>query len=321
MKKILILLLLIAVASIAFTDDALVLPKGVLRVYVTGAYGFATSTFDQDAKKQDISGTNEGYKFINLGGAFEFGVTDWISAAVQWAPGWNIWSEFDNPTFLLDANARINGPFDIFAGAKIQVLGKKGLMPNEMIRLAFAPGVKIALPDPNWQEQANNRASGDPWKAQSVDKHAWGIGARAYFDYVLNEMIYLNLYSEFIYYLKKDYNDTDLYGPFGTDAEFEYGYDLTLEVEPHFETMIADGVRLGIAVPATVTMSPELKIDGAGQDDASYLFSVGPNVSLFLMNFFIPMEFKAGYTLPLLGKNDDAVNTIVFQTKIYYARR
>jgi hypothetical protein len=321
MKKIVVLLLLIAVASLTFADDALVLPKGVLRVYVTGAYGFATSTFDQDAKKQDISGLNEGYKFINLGGAIEFGVTDWVSAAVQWAPGWNIWSEFDNPTLLLDDNARINGPFDIFAGAKIQVIGKQGLMPNEMIRLAFAPGVKIALPDPDWSEQANNKADGDPWKAQSVDKHAWGFGARAYFDYVLNQMIYFNLYSEFIYFLKKDYDDTDLYGGFGTDAEFEYGYDLTLEAEPHFETMVADGLRLGIAVPATITMSPEVKIDGVGQDDASYLFSVGPNVSLFLMNFFIPMELKLGYTLPLLGKNADAVNTVVFQLKVYYARR
>ena len=32
------------------------------------------------------------------------------------------------------------------------------------------------------------------------DKHTLGVGARAYFDYVLNEMIYINLYGEFIYY-------------------------------------------------------------------------------------------------------------------------
>jgi hypothetical protein len=317
MKRILVLLLMLAVASLAFSDDALVLPKGVLRTYITAAYGFATSAYDADADKQDMSGLYEGYKIFNLGGALEYGVTDWVSAAVQWAPGWNIWSEFDNPTLLLDDNARANGPFDIFAGAKIQILGEKGLMPSEMLRLAFAPGVKIALPDPDWQEQANNKADGDPWKAESVDKHAWGFGARAYFDYVLNEMIYFNLYSEFIYYLKKDFDNTDLYGGFGTDAEIEYGYDLTLEVEPHFEKMIADGFRLGIGVPATLTMSPETKEDGTGQDDESYLLTVGPNVSLFLMNFFIPTELKVGYTLPLLGKNDDALNTIVFQVKTY----
>ena len=187
-----------------------------------------------------------------------------------------------------------------------------------MIRLAFAPGVKIALPDPDWKKQADNLLAGDPWIAQSVDKHAWGFGARAYFDYVLNQMVYVNLYSEFIYYLKKDYDDTDLYGIFGTDAEIEYGYDLTLEAEPHFELMIADGLRLGIAVPATFTMVPTEKQDGADVPDSeSYLFSVGPNVSLFLMKFVVPMELKIGYTLPLFGMNADAVNTIVFQVKTY----
>jgi hypothetical protein len=323
MKKILVLLLLIAVASLTFADDALVLPKGVLRTYITGAYGFATSKYDPDGEKkdiQDIALVYEGYKIFNLGGAIEYGVTDWMSAAVQWAPGWNIWSEFDNPSFPLDDNARANGPFDVFAGAKIQVLGEKGLVANDMIRLAFAPGVKIALPDPDWQEQVTKQADGDPWIAQSVDKHAWGVGARAYFDYILNKMIYFNLYGEFIYYLKKDFNNTDLFPLIlgGIDAEREYGYDLTLEAEPHFETMLADGLRLGIGVPATLTLNPKEKRDGSEVADTdSYLFSVGPNVSLFLMNFFIPMELKIGYTLPLLGKNADALNTIVFQVKTY----
>ena len=240
-----------------------------------------------------------------------------MSAAVQWAPGWNIWSEFDNPQIFPDDNARVNGPFDVFAGAKIQVLGEKGLVANDTIRVAFAPGVKIALPDPDWQKQFDNRAAGDPWILKGVDKHAWGLGGRAYFDYVLNKMFYVNLYGEFIYFLKKDYDDTTLLGPLGTAAEIEYGYDLTLEAEPHFELMIADGLRLGIAVPATFTMSPEMKVDGAGQDDESYLLSVGPNISLFLMKFFIPTELKVGYILPLLGKNEGAMNTIVFQIKTY----
>ena len=324
MKRILILLLLLAVASFAFADDALVLPKGVLRTYITGAYGFVTSAFDPDGDKVDVVDTlplplYEGYKAINLGGAIEFGLTDWMSAAVQWAPGWNIWSEFDNPQIFPDDNARVNGPFDVFAGAKIQVLGEKGLVANDTIRVAFAPGVKIALPDPDWQKQFDNRAAGDPWILKGVDKHAWGLGGRAYFDYVLNKMFYVNLYGEFIYFLKKDYDDTTLLGPLlGTAAEIEYGYDLTLEAEPHFEMMFGDGLRLGIGVPATFIMSPTEKQDGADVPDSeSYLFSVGPNVSLFLMKFVVPMELKIGYTLPLFGMNADAVNTIVFQVKTY----
>jgi hypothetical protein len=325
MKRILVLLLLLAVASLAVADDALVLPKGVLRTYITGAYGFVTSSYDADGEKVDAvdalpAPIYEGYKIFNLGGAIEYGVTDWMSAAVQWAPGWNIWSEFDNPSILFDDNVRANGPFDVFAGAKIQVLGEKGLVANDMIRLAFAPGVKIAVPDPDWKAQADNRAAADPWIAKAVDKHAWGVGARAYFDYVINKMFYVNLYSEFIYYLKKDFDNTDLWPtpPLGVDAEIEYGYDLTLEAEPHFEMMLGDGLRLGIGVPGTLTMNPKEKRDGAEVADTdSYLFSVGPNVSLFLINFFIPTELKVGYTLPLLGKNADAMNTIVFQVKTY----
>ena len=316
MKKILVLMLLLAAASIVFADDALVLPKGVMRIYITSAYGFANAEFDGDGEKQDFTGY-DGYKVVNLGGAVEYGVTDWMSAALQWAPGWNVWSKFEDPAAPLNDEARINGPFDIFAGAKIQVLGERGLITNDTMRLAFAPGVVIPIPYPDWEKQAENMADSDPWIVSSVDRHAWGFGARAYFDYVLNEMFYINLFSEFIHYLKTDYDDTDLWGPFGTDAEIEYGYSLTLEVEPHLEKMIADGLRLGIAVPATLDISPETKEDGTGQDDESYLFSLGPNVSLFLMNFVIPTELKLGFTFPLLGKNEDALNTIVFQIKTY----
>ena len=62
MKKILVFLVLMAVAMSAFTDDALVLPKGVFRIYVTGAYGFASSTYDTDGEKQDI---------IDISGVFD----------------------------------------------------------------------------------------------------------------------------------------------------------------------------------------------------------------------------------------------------------
>ena len=191
-------------------------------------------------------------------------------------------------------------------------------MANDAIPVAFAPAVKIALPDSDWQQQADNQAAGDPWIAHSVDKHAWGFGGRAYLDYVMNKIFYLNLYGEFIYYLKKDYDDTTLLEPFGTAVEIEYGFDLTLEAEPHFEMMFGDGIRLGIEVPAMFTMSPTEKQDGADVPDSeSYLFSIGPAISLCLMKFVVPVEFKAGYALPLFGMTADAVNTIIFQVKSY----
>jgi len=40
-------------------------------------------------------------------------------------------------------------------------------------------------------------------------------------------------------------------------------------------------------------------------------------VSLFLTKFIIPTEIKVGYTLPLVGKNAYATNTVVVQLKTY----
>ena len=82
--------------------------------------------------------------------------------------------------------------------------------------------------------------------------------------------------------------------------------------------MFGEGLRLGIGLPFTFSMSPELKVDDVAQADTnSYSLSISPNASLFLMKFFIPMEFKIGYTLPLVGKNAYATNTLVLQVKVY----
>ncbi len=82
--------------------------------------------------------------------------------------------------------------------------------------------------------------------------------------------------------------------------------------------MFGEGLRLGAGLPVTFTMSPELKVDDVAQADTnSYLLTVSPNVSLFLLKSFIPMEFKLGYTLPLLGKNNFASNSLVLQVKLY----
>jgi len=329
MKKICVFVLLFAVALSTFADDALVLPKGVFRTYITGAFAFATQAFDLDGDKQDLD--EESIRIFNLGGAVEYGVTDWISAAVQWAPGWYLWSSFYEAT-AADApldTATVNGPADIFAGAKIQLIGENAPVANQMFRLAFAPGVKIPLPSPDWQEEANDQAAGDPWKIFAADKHTLGVGGRAYFDYILNEMIYINLFGEFIYFpIAKTYEDVGyiewatvqtLKGlGFPYPEEYEFGFDLTLEAEPHFEMMLTDGIRFGAGVPVTFFMTPEPKVDGTAQtDEDTYLLTVAPNVSLFLMKFPVPLEFKLGYTLPLLGKNELAANILVLQLKSY----
>ena len=53
MKRIVVGLLLLALTATVFADDALVLPKGVLRTYFTGAYAFINKEWDPDATKVD----------------------------------------------------------------------------------------------------------------------------------------------------------------------------------------------------------------------------------------------------------------------------
>ncbi len=320
MKRVLVLLLLLLLASGLFADDALVLPRGVMRTYITGGYAFFNKVYDDTAKSVDPTGFDS-LSALNLGGAVEFGVVDWISAAVQWAPGWTVWSATKNGTPPYN-KLQANGPYNVFAGAKIQVIGPKAPVASEKIRLAGAAGVKIPTEAPDaayWTKQATAMGTGGEWIASYNDKPLWGLGARGYFDYVLNDMFFVNLYSEFIYYLGKvkgnEYSIPTI--PLGT-TELTLGYDLTLEAEPHFEIMVGEGLRLGAGLPVTFTMSPEVKYDGVAQADTdSHLLVVSPNVSLFLMKSFIPMEIKLGYSLPLLGKNTYTTNTVVLQLKFY----
>jgi hypothetical protein len=323
MKKLVLLILIGAVAALSFADDALVLPKGVLRLYEANSFIFFNAEYDADGEKQEIPEDGGRMKMVNIGGAAEYGVTDWMSAAVQWAPGWNVWSTVDS-----DDNLTLNGGFDVFAGAKIQVLGSQGLVANETMRLALAPGVKIPLPSPDWKEQFENMGAGDTFRGAGNDNHTLGLGGRAYFDWILTPAFYVNLYGEFIYYFPKTYEDVNL----GTyievqmlkafdmpyPEEFSFGYSLTAEVEPHYDLLVGEGMRLGLGLPVIFEQTPEVKIDDeAVADSGSYLLSVKPTVSLFLMKTFIPVELELSYSLPLLGDNTFATNVLTLQLKSY----
>ena len=124
MRKLLVLTLAMAIGAVAFADDALVLPKGVLRTYLAPAYGFINEAFDDDAEQAGHWPTRS--HLFNVGVALEYGVTEQISAALQWIPGYTVWSKFD-PEPAPFGEAKVNGPFDLFAGAKIQIIGDQGL--------------------------------------------------------------------------------------------------------------------------------------------------------------------------------------------------
>lgn len=314
MKKIaLIVLSLFAFSAIAaFADDALVLPTGVFRVTTAFSYAMGDQQYDADGDEQDLDNGVDSISALNLGLALEYGINDWISAAIQWAPGYTVWSVLDGFAFgPFEPDANANGPNDIFAGAKLQIVGPKAPVANEMVRFAIAPGVKIPLGDPDWEKQLENILDESDATVTPSDKHAFGLGGRLYADYAVNEMFFINVYSEYIYYLeRKDANIAPTTDEDASAVDIGFGYDLTLELEPHFQYMVSEGMRLGVALPVTYSMTPDVEVDGESVDDsATTLLQVGPNVALFFMKAAVPFELKLAYMLPLMGTNTTKLST------------
>jgi hypothetical protein len=230
MKKLVVLLVMLALVMPAFADDAKVLPAGVLRTYFAPSYSFASQSFDADGDKVDLPASGGGaVSFINLGAAFEYGVNDWITAAVQWAPGVNVSSTFDD-----NEDQSANGMFEAFVGAKFQIVGEKAPVALSNARVAFAPGVIVPLAfGYDAEEEATNTVYSKAYNVLPAN-NVFGFGGRFYADYIVNKSVFLNLYSEFKYFLPKagedDFTQQFMNIAYGYTIadEINYGYELTV---------------------------------------------------------------------------------------------
>jgi len=303
-KKIVVALVLAVLVLPVFADDALMLPKGVIRTRIVPSYAFANKGFDADGESVDLAETAQ---FFNLGAAVEYGATDWLTAALQWAPGYNVWSDPGLPAPFDKATA--NGAFDLFAGAKILILGDTGFVPNETMRFAAALGVKIPMPGADFDKELDNMIAGDPFIAADPDIHAFGMGGRLYFDYIINSDMFVNLYNETIYYFPRE--DVEYLG--GIYDEQKYGMDITLEAEFHYAMAVAEALKLNLGLPVRYVLTTESE---SGADDDSYIFSLNPTVGVFFTGK-VPFEVSVAYNIPLMGKDSLATNTLTFQIKNY----
>ena len=310
-----------------FAEEAATLPARVGRLYVVPAYAFANKAYDEDGKSHNIPDGAGSLKAFNLSFALEYGITSWISAAVQWAPGWNIWSEIDNASAPFNFDFNANGVYDLFVGAKIQLVGAVAPIKTNMFRFSVAPGVKIPMPgadiindkefatDYYAEMLAGNLKTGDKVTAANPDKHAWGFGARFYFDWVINEHFFIDLYNETIFYPV----EADLAMFRSSVIKAKYGYDLTFEIEPRFQTALSDAVTFKAGVPVAIKINPDVEdTDGNVLSDKTKLLTVGPSLYLFLTKTPLPLEFQAQYKIPVYGESTRANNTLAFTVKAYF---
>lgn len=282
MKKAIVLVLLAAFVVPAFADDALTLPQSVFRTRVVPAYLFSSSAFEDDFETGPSS-ADDTSAFL-LGFALEYGITDWLTAGLQWAPGLTLTSDIESDS---DGDLTINTLFDLFAGLKVQVVGPDAPVRNEMIRLALSPGVKIPFTQgADWEDELENAQAGKDFVAANADKNRLGVGGRFHLDFVFSPAFYLNLYSEMIAYpMAGEASSISEYVPVVThngvrsgviaagvpeamlesaldDDAFGYGFDLTLELEPAYVHVVSPAMRITGSLPITWSYSPEPTLDG-----------------------------------------------------------
>ena len=331
-------------------DDALVMPARTGRVYVVPSFSFATGTSDDEGEYFRFDDGN--VQVFNLGFALEYGVTNWITAAVQWTPGWTPWSDIGAASGFDNSNT--NGFADIFAGVKLQLIGAQAPFRSERVRFAIAPGAVIPLPGPDFTEEFNNAMAGNEATLSGMDKHVFAAGARLNFDLIFNRNFFVNLHTESIFYpLTQDLNKAgaEFHGVksglaatmgnpliMNVDGEVNFKYKLKFEIEPVFTTGIGNGVNFSVGLPMTYTFSPapeysfsfpaalgsmeaQLKEGFRSQlgTDPMHSLAINPGASLFLTNMPLPLEFKLNYSYPLWGRNTMATHTAAFQARAYFA--
>jgi hypothetical protein len=286
MKKMLIFgLALLLLSSMMFAEDAKVMPMMVGRLYVAPLFSFAPGSFDKDGTYEKYN--NGVVKAFNMGLVLEYGVISWISAAIQWTPGWTPVSDAKPaaPASLgVKGDVNSNGFADIFAGFKIQLAGEKAPVKTSMFRFSVAPGVVIPIKGPDFNHEVDIINNGDPATIKSMDKHVFALGGRVYFDYLVNKNFFINIYNETMFYpVDQDLNRDGPTLAFArkaipagiaekagagagtlatnafkdTGGEVNYNYRTTFELEPVFTMPITKGLSFTAGLPLNYRYIPE----------------------------------------------------------------
>jgi hypothetical protein len=306
MRKSLVLMWVLAAAAVSSADDAFVVPKSVIRLTAGCGYATAARRFDDSAERVDLEG-DESLTTFNVGGAIEYGISEGTQMFAWWVPGYIVYSRFDSSD-----SKKSQGPFDMFLGFKIQLLGDDPAAQawrNERMRLAIAIGMQAPLSAPDFWDEADHYNEGKDYIARRADKHVGGPWGRVSFDYVVNEMFFVNAFVEFIKYRETDNYDMLVILPpaMVSQTTVLYGHQLTFEVEPHFETDLGRGTRLEAGLPVALATWPELKVtedEIEVPDTDGYLLSLRPHVGLAL-KALLPIEVEIGYVYRLAGRNTE----------------
>jgi len=337
-------LALLLLGPTLFADHANVMPARVGRFFIAPTFITFDREFNTSGERTGSRGGDEvpSTRMFNLGFALEYGITSWITGAIQWAPGINLWSDVDTdialPGLHSSSGAVISDMGDIFVGAKIQIIGPAAPIASDRFRLAFGPGLKIPLPGPDFRDEIGNNTP----NVATIDNHVLGLGLRSYFDWVVSEFFYLNLYNEVIFYpIRGRYRDLGfgqaMMSRLGASADVDFRYELTFEIEPTFTYRLQDPtIALELGLPFTYFFTPGysvsnvrdavfsptpgvyLPVHSPSNQGEVHRLSFGPNVSAFFMEWPVPLEFRLSYSIPLWGINTPVRHVVGLQVRAYF---
>jgi hypothetical protein len=289
MKRfILFLSLSVIMISLAFAEDAVVLPAGVLRVDADATIGFVSEGWNFDGKKTDMPDA------VIMGNALgtAYGFTEWFTAALDWMPG-----VADTDLTNIDIGNDGDGAAEIYEGlsdfsikAQFQIIGNTGLIESRRFRMRLTPGLVIPFPGIDDKDSSGN--------------HTWGVGGEVSLDTLFGDSFFVNTRSEFYWFPLDNKSKTNNEG------------ELLLEAGPHYTVSIG-GVCLAFELPVNWTMSLDNDNDIPTGGPVSYLLSLRPALALKLTRPFA-VDIIVEYTIPLYGKNNYISHTIAIKAPVYF---
>ncbi|MDC7223992.1 MAG: hypothetical protein PQJ60_09645, partial [Spirochaetales bacterium] len=196
----------------------------------------------------------------------------------------------------------------------------------ESIRFAVAPGFAVPLDSYDAEEEYEAYAAGDEYRLQSASTtDSLGLGLRLYFDYIVTEDFYINLYNQTKYYLPNsktnDFNSTEyvsyLFGTSPSEYEYEYPLYFDFELDFNYDLRLTPKTKFGFGLPVKYSMAGETTIEGTGQEDDYYSLAIAPSLSFFTAES-IPFEIVLDYYMTLAGKNTTKNNYLGVQIKLFY---
>lgn len=327
MKKLGILLIAMVLTFALFAEDGEVLPQGVFRFTNALSYNSTDKIFDKDGKSFD---TNE-VSVASLSFGLEYGIVDWVSCGIQWAPAWNFYSDvkvIDKTSPFKKVKVVPTGGW--FTGAKFQILGEQGLVLSENMRFAVTTGLFIPA-SYSVKEQTKNAMKGDHF-LYPCDCPAFMIGGRTHFDYIFPKFFDINLTTEFMKKLTID-ADKDLAASAnnamaamnapGVKAvkEVDYGYHYSLQLNPHFGMNLTDRVSFGLTTPLTYAYKSEVKWDDKKIYDSvkSFTAAFSTGISVDFLDATLPFELSLDYNMNVLGKNTSNSKLLTLTFTPYFA--